>query len=129
MKKLFLFIIIAEFVFAACGNLQTDKVRGFIPGVYVKEINDEYTKGKDTLIISIIDKKSGSYTIVRKTTYQQFIDGKTLSPKNDRHKWIAIYIPDTKQLKEQNQGRVFSFSPDKALLSMGSSEYRKISNE
>ncbi len=126
MKKHFLLLLTLCIVLLACNSSEVDDVRGFIPGVYTKEINDEFTKGMDTLSISILDYASGSYSIVRSTSYRQSIDGKLLSPKTDIHKMTAIFIRETLQLKEQNQGKTFSFSPRKNLLSTGGSEYRKV---
>ncbi len=126
MKKLFLFLLTQCVVLLACNPSEADAVRGFIPGVYTKEINDEFTKGMDTLSISILDYESGSYSFLCHTSYRQSIDGKLLSPKTDIHKMTAIFIAETLQLKEQNQGKVFSFSPRKNLLSTGGSEYRKV---
>jgi hypothetical protein len=129
MKKLFPVFFIAGFTATACNSLQQDKVRDFIPGVYVKEINQEFAKGMDTLIIETLDEAAGSYTIIRRSGYQQMIDGRKLTPKNEVHKWTAVFDGDTKQLKEQNKGRVFTFSPEQNILTMGSSEYRKIETQ
>lgn len=126
MKKLFLLSAIVGLLLLGCENPTSDNIRAFIPGTYAKEINDEFTKGTDTLFISILDDQSGRYTIIRKISYRQSIDGKILSPKSETHKMTAIYSQDTKQLNEQKQGKVFSFSPDKNALSTGGSEYRKI---
>ena len=126
MKHLFLFSAIAGLILLGCGNPASDNIRAFIPGTYTKEINDEFTKGTDTLFISVLDDQSGSYTIIRQISYRQSIDGKILSPRNDTHKMTAIYNEETKQLRDQNQGKLFSFSPDKNLLNTGGSEYRKI---
>jgi hypothetical protein len=114
---------------AGCKSLVDDNTLSFIQGTYVKSINTEFTSGMDTIIISIHDNQSATYSIIRKTSYQQKIDGKVLSPKSEIHKWIGVYLPDTRQLKEQTEGRYFSFAPDKGTLTTGSSEYLKISNQ
>lgn len=126
MKKLFQVFFIAGFFVASCNSLQQDKVRDFIPGVYVKEISQEFAKGMDTLIIELLDETAGSYTIMRRSGYQQTIDGRKLTPKNEVYKWTAVFDADTKQLREQNKGKVFTFSLEQNTLTMGSSEYRKI---
>lgn len=126
MKKVFQFVFIAGFIVTACNSLQQDEVRDFIPGIYVKEINQEFARGMDTLIIETLDEAGGSYSITRRSGYQQTIDGRKLTPKNEVHKWTAVFDVNTKQLKEQNKGKVFTFSPEQNTLTMGSSEYRKI---
>lgn len=127
MKQLLILLAIALVI--GCSNTQSHNIKSFIPGVYVKEISQEFAKGMDTLVIESLDETTGSYTIVRRSGYQQTIDGRVLTPKTEMHKWTAVYNEQTKQLTEQNKGRVFTFSPNQNTLSMGSSEYRKIKNK
>ena len=110
----------------SCSNPVKDQGTDFIPGVYVKEIKQEFANGMDTIIIQVLDKEAGSYTIVRKSSYQQQIDGKLLTPKYEIEKAVAIYEPTAKQLREQNKEKVFTFSEEKGLLLTGGSEYKKV---
>lgn len=125
MKHL-LNLLIAVAVISSCSNPVADKVRDFIPGMYIKEINDEFSKGMDTLVFEVMDETGGVYSIKRRTGYQQTIDGRVLSPQHKEETWTAVYDEKTYQLMEQQKGRVFTFLPDQDKLSMGSSEYRKI---
>lgn len=125
MKHL-LNLLIAVVVISSCSNPAADKIRAFIPGMYIKEINNEFTKGMDTLVFEVMDETGGVYSIKRRTGYQQTIDGKQLSPQYETESWTAVYDEKTHQLMEQQKGRVFTFLPDQDKLSMGSSEYRKI---
>ena len=125
MKQLFIIPVFVAMI-SSCSNPVADKVENFIPGTYVKEINDEFSKGMDTLKIAVLDKSAGSYSIKRGMRYQQTIDGKTLSPQYKEENWTAIYNEDTHQLMEQKNGKIFSFMPEHGTLSMGSSEYKKI---
>ncbi len=75
----------------SCSDLRADKVKDFIPGVYVKSIDDEFTKGMDTLVIDVLDKSAGSYSINKKMSYQQVIDGRELSPQYKTESWTAVY--------------------------------------
>lgn len=125
MKHFITALVIAVFV-SSCSNLQADKVQDFIPGVYVKTIDDEFTKGMDTLMIDVLDKSAGSYSISKKMSYQQVIDERPLSPQYKLENWTAVYDKDTHQLMEQRKGKVLSFLPEKGKLSLGGSEYKKI---
>ena len=125
MKQL-LKVLIVVAVISSCDSQGTDKVKAFIPGMYIKEINDEFSKGMDTLVFEAIDVTGGVYSIKRRTGYQQTIDGRVLSPHHNEESWTAIYDETTHQLMEQKKGKVFTFLPDQGKLSMGSSEYRKI---
>lgn len=119
-------LLIAVAVISSCSNPVADRVRDFIPGMYIKEINNEFTKGMDTLVFEVMDESGGVYSIKRRTGYQQTIDGRVLSPQHKEESWTAVYDEKTHQLMEQQKGRVFTFLPDRDKLSMGSSEYRKI---
>lgn len=125
MKRFITVLVIAAFV-SSCGDTPSGKVKDFVPGVYVKTINDEFTRGMDTLAIEPLDENAGSYSIVKKMGYVQTIDGKQLSPQYKVENWTAIYDENTHQLMEQRKGKVISFLPDGDKLSLGSSEYQKI---
>ena len=125
MKHFITALMIAALA-AGCSNLRTDKVKAFIPGVYVRTVADEFTKGMDTLVIEVLDRSAGSYSINKKMSFYQTIDGKELSPQYKTEQWTAIYDDDTHQLMEQRKGKVLSFMPDQELVSMGGSEYKKI---
>lgn len=125
MKNVIVGISMAMFVFFSCNMLKNNKIKEFMPGTYVKEIKQEFASGMDTIIVETA-ADPGVYKIIRRSSYQQQIDGKLLPPKYEVHNWTAIFNPETRQLQEQNKGKVFTFSPEQNTLTMGSSEYRKI---
>lgn len=125
MKHFITALMIAALA-TGCSNSTTDKVKDFIPGVYVRTVADEFTKGMDTLVIEVLDRSAGSYSINKKMSFYQVIDGKELSPQYKTEQWTAIYDDDTHQLMEQRKGKVLSFMPDQDLVSMGGSEYKKV---
>lgn len=125
MKHFITALMIAALT-TSCSNLRTDKVKDFIPGVYVRTVADEFTKGMDTLVIDVLDRSAGSYSIDKKMSFYQTIDSKELSPQYKAEQWTAIYDDDTHQLMEQRKGKVLSFMPDQHLVSMGGSEYKKV---
>lgn len=125
MKQLITVLVIAAFV-VGCSDSQADKMKDFIPGVYIKTIDNEFTKGMDTLVIDVLDKTAGSYSIRKKSSYQQVIDGRQLSPQYKVENWTALYDKEINQLMEQRKGKVLSFLPEENKLSLGGSEYKKI---
>ena len=124
MKQLF--SIISVVLFISCGTHRSETVQNFIPGLYIKEIKQEFAIGMDTIFINLLDKQASSYKIIRKSNYQQMIDGKVLSPKQEVHNWIAYYDLNKNQLIEPNNERVFTFLPEKNMLLMGSSQFKKV---
>ena len=125
MKQLCLLFIAASMFFSCCTS-QNDNNQDFIPGLYVKEIKQEFAIGMDTISIKVLDKHASTYKIVRKSNYRQRIDGRFLSPKEEIHNWIAYYDQDKKKLVEPNNERVFTFLSDKKILLMGTSRFRKV---
>lgn len=128
MKKMqFLYAMVAVVIgMSSCSYLKEDKAIQLVPGIYVKDINQEFAHGKDTLEVKPLDQTAGSYTIIRRTRYQQQIDGKHFKPKYEIEREVAIYNPATNQLLEQNKGKVYTFSEGNTKVLTGGSEYKKV---
>ena len=127
MKKSFQLFFGAALVLMSCEQLKEDKIRAFIPGVYVKAIDHEFAKGMDTIAISILDKNAGTYVVSKKSGYQQKIAGKLFSPKYEPPKGTATDGKHFKQLHIPQKEKTYNFLPEENKLLSGSSEYKKIS--
>jgi len=121
MKKL----VICLLLLSGCG-LSASNVKEFIPGTYVRDFQQQYSSGSDTLIINLADEVTGRYNIGRHLGYVSVRDGKALDAKKEKQMWVALYNADTKQLVIQRTGRLVSFSPEKQSLAIGNSVYNKI---
>jgi len=95
----------------------------FIPGTYVREVKNEFSIGKDTLVIGAVNPNA--YTIIHKASYQWIKEGKLLPVKNKTENWPVTYDRDNQILQETKRGRIISF-PSKDMLLVGGSPYRKI---
>ncbi len=60
-------IVAGLFILITCNTKEKDKIETFIPGFYVCAINNEFSKGNDTLFITLISNEANSYRIVRHT--------------------------------------------------------------
>jgi hypothetical protein len=109
--------------------MHRDTVKDFIPGRYTQVFHQEYSKGRDTLVISSLNDASGTFRIERHITYTPIHDGKLLPEEHHEETWIALYKEATKQLLEQRWGKIFSFSPENHCLYLGSTKYDKIVNQ
>jgi len=121
MKK----FMVCLLLLSGCG-LSNNNVEDFIPGMYVKDFQQQYSSGSDTLIITIEDDATGKYNIERRLSYVPVHDGKALNAKHEKQLWVALYNAGTKQLVVQRTGRLVSFSPEKQILTIGNSVYNKI---
>jgi len=121
MKKL---SIIVMLICVSCSSKQG--VQDFFPGVYARRIQNEYSIGYDTLLVSKENENSKTYTILRTTNYQRIIKGETKPVVRKTEKWIALYNEEKKILLEQKKGKIISFIPERKQLLVGSNAYQKI---
>ena len=121
MKK----FIVCLLLLSGCA-LSGDNIKEFIPGMYVKEFQQQYASGSDTLVITIADETTNSYNIERHLSYLPMHDGKVLNRQNETAAWYGIYSKDNKQMIVQPNGKIISFSPEKNCLYIGNSTYKKV---
>ncbi len=127
-KKSTIFLIVATILLMSCNGLSgTSNVRTYIPGTYARIVNNEFSTGRDTLIISELSKAGNNYRIIHKLTFQRIADGKTLRPERKQEIWNAVYNQQEKLLHETVKGKLLSFNPEGRTLFVGTSEYKKIS--
>jgi hypothetical protein len=127
MKMQIISSIIFCLSFIACDTFSgKDQVKDFIPGVYSIHLEGEYSKGEDTLIINRSSDEGNTYLITRNSYYQRILEGKLQPWEHKTEHWTALYNEKDKVLLEQRKGKVISFSPERNVLLLGSSEYKKI---
>lgn len=116
---LFVFI-----VFCGCAEGRRDSILDFIPGVYARQFEGEFSMGYDTLCIAPF---SGStYVITHRVNYRRIEDGKMKMPERKVTKLTAVYNEKEEVLVENKKGLVISFDPSKKILLFGSSVFEKI---
>jgi hypothetical protein len=108
--------------FAAGKLFKRDKVENWITGVYIRLISNDFSKGTDTLTIT--QQTGTQFRITRRMGYQRIMEGKVFEPEYKAEEWTGIYDEKTKQIHEQQHGKVLSF--DKNKLWVGTSEYKKL---
>ncbi|CAN5396555.1 hypothetical protein BH10BAC2_BH10BAC2_46450 [soil metagenome] len=125
MKTLLLFAVIIS---TGCNGIleNDDSIQSFIPGTYSSHLKGEYSIADDTLAISKVNDLGNTYAILRHISFQRIIENKIQSLEYKREKWIAIYDEKDKVLYEQKDGKIISFAPEKNMLLLGSSEYKKV---
>lgn len=117
MKKILLCCLLY-----GCGSQMATK--NFISGTYTREVSNEYSLGKDTLVISADNEVT--YSIIHKGTYQRKKEHHLLPPERKYEKWTASYDEHNQTLIENKRGKIISFDASKDILFVGSSMYKKI---
>ena len=106
--------------------LSRDEVQVFIPGTYIRFSQHEYGTEYDTLVITLQNKTTNKYMILRKWKYERMMDGKDIEPVYKRLTTSGAYSTKDKTLQEAQTGEIFSFDVKNELLFSGPTEYRKI---
>lgn len=126
-KLFFLSAFVLVFMMTSCGGNKEDSLRDFVPGTYIRSIKNEFTVGSDSIIISVLDKSGGTYLIEHRSGYEQRIDGKVIPKVLKVEKWTGAYDNLHHQVEVWQQGKVFTFLPERnVLISGGGTEYKKV---
>ncbi len=119
-------IVISFLSVLACSPSKTDQVESFIQGTYVRFSDHEMRKEYDTLNIEVLSEAGNNYQLLRSSTFQRKMDGQNFPWEHTKEEWTAIYDPQRKVLYETRKGKLISFIPEKNILLVGTTEYKKI---
>ncbi len=126
-KSTTILIIVTTMLIGCAGLSRTNNMKAYIPGTYARLVRNEFSIGRDTLIISELSKLGNSYRIIHKTAFQRVEQGRTSKVERKKEVWNAVYNEQEKLLHETVKGKLLSFNPEGSSLYVGSSEYKKIS--
>jgi hypothetical protein len=123
MKTIMAFVLV---LLVSCKGVDQEKIRDFIPGVYVRAIHHEFAEGSDTIIISWV--KGNSYLIQKRAGFQRIRkDGGQQLPVIYRSEnWTGVYDEKEGLIREQQKGKILSFQPEENRLLLGGSPYQKL---
>ncbi len=126
MKLLFFVSIIDAFLLAGCTSSESDAIKEFIPGTYIRTAHTEFGQAHDTLIISLQNKSAGEYKILRKWRYDRVLDGKPIEPEYNVTETTGFYVSEKKLLQETQTLESFTFEVEKKLMFNGPNKFTKI---
>jgi hypothetical protein len=121
-----LFVSSMLLLLIACESTTSDKIRAFIPGVYARFSDHEMRKEYDTIRISIISETGNNYGLKRSSSFKRKLDGKKYAWEYTKQEWTAVYDENKRVLNETRKGKVISFIPEKRMLLVGTTQYKKI---
>lgn len=124
MKKCVVMGILISSLFSC--SFKTDEIRAFIPGIYARFSDHEMRKEYDTLSIEMISEAGNNYRLLRSSRFKRKMDGQSFPWEHTKEEWTAIYDASNRVLNETVKGKVISFIPDKKILLVGNTEYKKI---
>jgi hypothetical protein len=110
----------------ACDSSKDDEIRAFIPGIYARFSDHEMRKEYDTIRIDVASKAGNVYRLIRSSSFQKKLDGKKSDWVHTKEEWEAVYDENRKVLNETQKGKLISFVPEKRMLLVGTTEYKKL---
>lgn len=125
MKK-YLIICGLLILLLACQSNNRDEIREFIPGIYARFSDHEMRKEYDTIKINVISDAGNNYSLIRSSSFQRKLDGKEFPWEYTKEEWTGVYDENKKVLNETRKGKVISFVPEKNILLVGTTEYKKL---
>lgn len=124
MKQPILLSLLIITAVAGCNDPQGAAVKDFMPGTYARRVQNEFSEGCDTLVITGLGNEA--YGIEHRMSYRRIREGKPLPEERKVEKWTALYDEKTVALRETKRGRVLTFQPEQNTLFVGGSEYKKV---
>jgi hypothetical protein len=126
MKPLVFVSIITAFFLAGCTSAESDGVKEFIPGIYIRFSQTEFGKEYDTLNITLQNKVANEYKIQRRWKYDRVLDGKPIEPEYKVTETSGLYDGQKKTLQETETLEFFTFDVENKLLFNGANKFTKI---
>jgi hypothetical protein len=126
MKPILFILIVAAFIFAGCTSAESDVIKEFIPGTYIRSAHTEFGKEYDTLTISLQNKPANEYKIQRRWKYDRVLDGKPIEPEYKVTETSGLYDGEKKILQETETLEFFTFDIEKKLIFNGANKFTKI---
>lgn len=127
MKMIILFSFIVCLLVGCTAFTGSHDVKEFIPGTYISSWRTEFNASTDTLLIEpLVEHGSESYLITKRTFVIYFNGDKERDPTYKITRWTGLYVPESKTLFVNNNGKVFSFDPVKKVMKVGPTIYKKL---
>ena len=127
MKASFLILGLVVPLLTACNSdSESDTVKDFIPGTYIRSSQHEYGTENDTVVISLQNKSASEYKVERRWKYGRMLDGKTIDPEYKLTTTSAIYNKDSRLLQETETGDAYSFDTKEKSMFAGTTKYQKL---
>jgi hypothetical protein len=126
MKPLIFVSIVTAFIFARCTSPESNAIKEFIPGTYIRSAQTEFGKEYDTLIITLQNRSANEYKIQRRWKYDRVLDGKPIEPEYKLTETSGLYDGEKKTLQETETLEFFTFDVEKKLLFNGANKFTKI---
>jgi hypothetical protein len=125
MKPILIFITVL-FLLSACSNTESDAIKEFIPGTYIRSAEHEFGAEHDTVIVYLQNSAANEFKLVRKWKYERVLDGKRIEPEYKNTSTSAIFNTYSKLLQETETADTYSFDRKQKAMFAGTTKYIKL---
>jgi hypothetical protein len=126
MKLLLIMLFAIIILLSSCSNAESDAIKDFIPGTYIRSAEHEFGAEHDTVIISLQNKSANEFKLIRKWKYERVLDGKPIQPEYKSTSTSAIFNNENKMLQERETADTYSFDPKQKAMFAGTTKYLKL---
>ena len=127
IKMAIMVYLLLMVVLTGCSLVQQDRIKNFIPGVYVRYYADEYTESYDTIRIT---RSSGpgkeNYSVIKRRRTAKVDNNGKIVPGYELKKWTATFDAKSQSLWITNAGKAIYFYPARRELRIGTEPYKKL---
>jgi hypothetical protein len=122
MKKL----LIALLALAGCGHSGDTKSPVFLPGIYVRESDNEFCRIVDTFIIRRVAPGGVEYQVTRKSAFQRIRGDQKLPVEYQSEEWPAVYDEAKRMLAGGGRNQQLNYSEEDNRIYQDRNAYEKV---
>lgn len=126
MKPTFGITICMALIVASCRQPAPREDPAFLPGIYVSQLENEFSRVLDTFIIRKSSLAGDGYEITRRSSFQRIRQGARGALEYQSEQWQAIYDTQLKALRATDKGKELVYLPDENRIYNGATGYLKV---
>ena len=112
--------------FLSCKQQVPVEAPPFLPGMYVNQSENEFSRITDTLIIQKMSLGGSGYQVTRKSAFQRIRQGKKMEVEYQMVQWQAGYDASHSVLLSQGNAPEIRYSTETNKVYKGEWEYEKV---
>ena len=126
MNRIILWGLVVCAAASACRDSTTKDSSTFLPGIYINQSENEFSRVVDTFIIRRVSMGGDSYMVTRRSSFQRVREGTKLPAEYQAEQWTAVYEAPVKILRATDKGKELRYEPAENRVYNGNAGYEKI---
>lgn len=126
MKSFILSSMVVVTVLSACQQPKKKEAAVFLPGIYVSQSENEFSRVVDTFIIHRTSLEGDSYLVTRRSSFQRIRQGTKLPAEYQVEQWTGVYEAPVNILRGADKAKELRYEPGENKLYNGEMGYEKV---